>query len=145
MDDLVAMSAATAATLEAIKDTLSEVRRDSKEARDGVTKLTAVMGEQNVPAKLAELRSEMKAQHQELRGDLVNAIDRARTEFKDGDKALEHRVVKLDERVVLLEEDHDRREGGWIMAKLAKEWGSWLVATGAAILAWSATRVGIRH
>lgn len=129
------------------RDIIAQIRSDAREARDGVLKLTAVMGEQNIPEKLTMMRSEMREQHRELRSDLVNAIDRSRTEFQEADKSLAKRVEevgaglsagmdRISDRIKPLETDFERRTGGAMAFRLIKDWGAWVFAAGAALVAY---------
>lgn len=139
LEILVRQSTATqaglAAGVEAIKDTLVQVQSDAREARDGVTRISTSLGEQNVPGQLAAIRAEIKSGNSEMRVDLVHAISAARDESRKAHEAMSDRVNDLDSRLQALEDDRQRRDGGFTIIRLIKEYGGWLVATGATFLA----------
>jgi hypothetical protein len=122
------------------RDILNEIRNDAREARDGVLQLKAVMGEQNIPVKLAEFRAEMKANHTELRADVVHAIDRTRSEAKEADANLAANINRLADRIEPLEEDFHQRTGGAKALQILKDWGAFFVAAGGSVIAYVAAK-----
>lgn len=118
------LSSGVEAALAALKDNARQVAEDAREARDGVKTITAILGEQNVPVQLEKIRTELKEGHQGLRSDLVNSVTKVRTDLHD-----------VDVRVKALEDDKTRIQGGFGLFQIIKEYGAWLVALGAAFIA----------
>jgi len=115
---------ADADALASIAQQIDLVRQDAREARDGMMKLTAAVEGQDVSQKVADLSTEMKAQHAALRQDVVLAINNV-----NKDLSLQ------DGRIKVLEDAEERREGGLAVIRVMKDYGGWFIGMGAAAMA----------
>lgn len=127
--------AASKETVKGMEKLLTEARQDARAAREGLAEIKAVLGEQNVPERVAEIRAEMKAQHVELRTDMVNTYNRLQAAVADRGTALDVRIDGLDKRVAALERLKEQATGaksvlGWLLKH-----APWLFAGIAAFLA----------
>lgn len=110
--------------VEPIKERLDSVAADAREARDGMLRLTTAIDTQNMGHRVDALSEEMKIQHNALRQDVVLTQQNIKTD-----------LGKLTDRVRTLETDKERREGGLLLVRLAKEYGGWFMGLGAMIVA----------
>jgi hypothetical protein len=119
--------------------------QDVREARDGVTRLTAVQSEQRVGERLETLRSAIDHNAAEARQDLVNAADRLASKILAVDEKVDTMadVLKVDYtdlntkmgvRVAALEKLATKGEGANALLQWAIKVGPWLLGTAAVAL-----------
>lgn len=111
-------------TLEDVRALLAPLMADVREARDGMIKLTQAFNSLDTNARLDALASAMKAEHTALRQDVVTALSGVRTDLKE-----------VEGRVESLEEDRERRDGGFSLLRALRESVAWFVALGVSALA----------
>lgn len=111
-------------TLEDVRALLAPLMADVREARDGMIKLTQAFNSQDTNARLDTLASAMKTEHNALRQDVVAALSNVRADLKE-----------VDGRVEALEEDRERRAGGFSLLRILRESLAWLVALGVSTFA----------
>lgn len=120
--------------------------KDVREARDGVTRLTAVQAEQRVGERLEGLRRDIEREASERRSDLVNVAAQLGAKITALDEKLDSTadVLKVDytklntdmgKRVGTLESLRDQAQGAGKLMTWAQKFGPWAVSILAAALA----------
>lgn len=135
---IVAEQAGLKATVNGINGRLDGVDLAAREARDAARDNVAATKAQNIPAEFEKMRGRVDQIEVTFRGELVNAISRATTEFRTKDTELDGKVAAVDTRIKALENARTRVEGatgaiGWIGKN-----ASWVFAALATIAGWGA-------
>jgi hypothetical protein len=110
--------------MEPLRETIREVGKDAREARDGMISLTAKLDGQDMAARIEKLATDMLAEHNSLRQDMVLAIGNVRSD-----------QARLSTRIDALESDKQERTGGFILVKMVKDYAGWFIGIGAAAAA----------
>ena len=122
--ELLVGQAATQERIESLSRQTKAAQADAREARDLVRRVATILEEQDIKAKLEEMRSEARQGVADLRSDVVNA-----------NTNLKREILDLDGRVTELEKAEQRQEGmktlaGWVMKHMP-----WLIAAFSAFAA----------
>jgi chromosome segregation ATPase len=99
------------------------LKSDIRETRDTLRDLVTSGREQNLPVKLAEMRAEYHELDKDRRIDLINAMDKIRTEVKD-----------LTARMEALEDNQERVQGAAGVFKIVREYWPLLIGVGALVI-----------
>jgi ABC-type ATPase with predicted acetyltransferase domain len=116
------------AQFESLSGWVEAVSKDAREARDLGRETAAKLNEQNIVARLAEHRGDVRTQVEAIRTDFSAAYTKVRTDAADLEK-------RLEARLEVLEADRNKVVGiasffSWL-ARVAP----WLLALGAAAVA----------
>lgn len=131
LHQLIAGQAEQGAELKGLSEGLGEVRADAREARDLGNRVAAKLEEQDIVARMTELKSELGGRIDGLRQDVVAANTLLRKEIAAEAEARE----KLEKRVASLETSRTQVVGvATFFAWLAKV-APWLFAGIAAFVA----------
>ena len=98
------------------------LKSDIRETRDTVRDLVTVGRELNIPARMAEMRAEYHELDKDRRIDLINAMDKIRTEVKS-----------LTERMDIQENAQERAQGAAGVFKILREYWPLVVGIGAIV------------
>ena len=102
-------NAAVLERVEALHRWMTELSKDTREARDGVLSIKATLDAYDIPVRIEALRGDMEKGFQGARADLVNAQGHIRQEVRD-----------LEVRIKVLEDGQARDDGakgfaGWVL------------------------------
>ena len=133
--EVLAGQAAFAARFEDLVNRLDATATDAREARDLGNRITTILKEQDIVARLAELRGETRQVVSEIRQDFVAANIRLREDLAIETRERKACHAELEKRLESLEEQRNKVVGvasffGWL-AKSAP----WLLAGMAAFVA----------
>jgi hypothetical protein len=116
------------ARLGGLEDRVSEIREDSREARDATTRLAAAAEAQDLPTRIAEAFAAVRGEEVRARADLQNTSNKITDEMRRGHDDHEERLKRL-------ETFKDKVQGaGGFLSFIAKNM-PWLVAIAMAGLA----------
>ena len=133
--EILANQAASAQRVTDLGERLAQTQEDAREARDLAKGIQATLREQDVSARMVELRKDVRDEIAALRQDMVHAITGARTDATGQIAELRTDVEGLELRLAVLEADKLKRTGARTLLEWALQYTPWLLAGLAAFAA----------
>jgi hypothetical protein len=117
--EVLASVAVVTARLEDLAHRQGDASKDAREARDLSNRIAAILEEQNIGARLVELRTEQRQSLAELRVDVVAANTNVLKKLSDETAEREAADDALSERIKVLEAERNKVVGvatffGWL-------------------------------
>lgn len=126
--EVLAAQAGMAAQLQEVVRGLATASQDAKEARDLGNRITTILEEQNIIARLAEHRTETRQIISEIRQDFVAANTRIRTEIEGETLRAKTCEGELEKRIEALEATRNKAVGVADFFSWAARVMPWLLA-----------------